>query len=133
MTLIGLHIIDVALICIYVVVIIWVGRTIGKKRQDTEGFYLAGRKLGKFYQFFLNFGHSTDSNQAAGVSREVYRQGLGGMWIQYLVLFLTPFYWFTTMLYRRSRLITIEPPKRPGPTRISGQDNTGNITPSARS
>ncbi len=107
MTLIGLHVVDVALICIYVVVIIWVGRAIGRKKQDAEGFYLAGRKLGKFYQFFLNFGHSTDSNQAAGVSREVYRQGLGGMWIQYLVLFLTPFYWFTTMLYRRARLITI--------------------------
>jgi len=106
-TLLGLHILDVALICIYVVVIIWVGHSIGKTRQDTEGFYLAGRKLGKFYQFFLNFGHSTDSNQAAGVSREVYRQGLGGMWIQYLVLFLTPFYWFTTMLYRRARLVTI--------------------------
>ena len=107
MYLIGLHVVDVALVCIYVAVIIWVGRTIGKKQQDAEGFYLAGRNLGKFYQFFLNFGHSTDSNQAAGVSREVYRQGLGGMWIQYLVLFLTPFYWFTTMLYRRVRLITI--------------------------
>jgi len=105
--LIGLHIVDVALICVYVVVILWVGRAIGKKQQDAEEFYLAGRNLGKFYQFFLNFGHSTDSNQAAGVSREVYRQGLGGMWIQYLVLFLTPFYWFTTMLYRRVRLITI--------------------------
>jgi len=28
------------------------------------------------------------------------------MWIQFLVLFLTPFYWFTTSLFRRSRLIT---------------------------
>jgi SSS family solute:Na+ symporter len=103
----GLHLIDVVLIGIYVVAIVWIGRVVGRTRQDTEGFYLAGRKLGKFYQFFLNFGTSTDSNQAAGVAREVYRQGLGGMWIQYLVLFLTPFYWFTTMLYRRSRLVTI--------------------------
>jgi SSS family solute:Na+ symporter len=105
--LFGLHILDVILIGIYVVAIIWIGHVVGRTRQDTEGFYLAGRKLGVFYQFFLNFGHSTDSNQAAGVSREVYRQGLGGMWIQYLVLFLTPFYWFTTMLYRRSRLVTV--------------------------
>jgi len=106
-TILGLHLVDVVLIAVYVVVILWIGRVIGRRRQDTEGFYLAGRKLGKFYQFFLNFGNSTDSNQAAGVSREVYRQGLGGMWIQYLVLFLTPFYWFTTMLYRRARLVTI--------------------------
>ncbi|UCG85800.1 MAG: sodium:solute symporter family protein [Gemmatimonadota bacterium] len=107
MQLFGLHLIDAVLIAVYVLVIIWIGHRIGRVRQDTEGFYLAGRKLGVFYQFFLNFGHSTDSNQAAGVSREVYRQGLGGMWIQYLVLFLTPFYWFTTMLYRRSRLVTV--------------------------
>jgi SSS family solute:Na+ symporter len=105
--LFGLHLIDAILITIYIVVIIWIGHRVGRVRQDTEGFYLAGRRLGVFYQFFLNFGHSTDSNQAAGVSREVYRQGLGGMWIQYLVLFLTPFYWFTTMLYRRSRLVTV--------------------------
>ena len=29
------------------------------------------------------------------------------MWIQYLVLFLTPFYWFTTAFFRRVRLMTI--------------------------
>jgi len=107
MQLFGLHLIDATLIGVYVTVILWIGVRVGRGRRDTEGFYLAGRKLGVFYQFFLNFGHSTDANQAGGVSREVYRQGLGGMWIQYLVLFLTPFYWFTTMLYRRSRLVTI--------------------------
>ena len=41
------------------------------------------------------------------MSREVYRQGIGGMWIQSLVLFLTPFYWFTALLFRRVRLTTI--------------------------
>jgi len=41
------------------------------------------------------------------VSREVYRTGIGGMWIQFLVLFLTPFYWFTTMLFRRARVTTL--------------------------
>jgi SSS family solute:Na+ symporter len=29
------------------------------------------------------------------------------MWIQFLVLFLTPFYWFTTFFFRRVRLVTI--------------------------
>lgn len=75
--------------------------------KNTEEYYLAGRRMGRVYQFFLNFGSSTDASQAAAVSREIYRQGIAGMWIQYLVLFLTPFYWFTTMLFRRSRLTTI--------------------------
>ena len=78
------------------------------RRPKTQGdFYMAGRSLGKFYQFFLNLGCSTHADQAVAVSREIYRQGIGGMWIQYLVLFLTPFYWFTTAFMRRSRLITL--------------------------
>ena len=107
MTLFGLHILDVAVIVVYIVVILWLGKRAGRDTRNTNDFFISGRRLGKFYQFFLNFGNSTDVNQAAGVSREIYRQGLGGMWIQYLVLFITPFYWFTTMLFRRSRLITI--------------------------
>jgi Na+/proline symporter len=107
MYLFGLHLLDVAVVAVYVVVIIWLGYRVGKSTRNTEDFYLAGRRLGKFYQFFLNFGNSTNADQAVAVSREIYRQGIGGMWIQYLVLFLTPFYWFTTMLFRRSRQITM--------------------------
>jgi len=105
--LFGLHIIDVGIIALYVVVILWLGKRAGRNTRNTSDFFLAGRKLGKAYQFFLNFGNSTDANQAVGVSREIYRQGIGGMWIQFLVLFITPFYWFTVQLFRRSRLVTI--------------------------
>jgi SSS family solute:Na+ symporter len=107
MKLLGLHIIDVFVIVVYIVVILWIGKRAARRTKNTGDFYLAGRKLGKFYQFFLNFGCSTNAEQAVAVSREIYRQGIGGMWIQFLVLFLTPFYWFTVFLFRRVRLITI--------------------------
>ncbi len=103
----GLHVVDVAIIAAYLVAVIWIGRKVGKASEGMDDFFLAGRKLGKVYQFFLNFGCSTNADQAVAVSREVYRQGIGGMWIQSLVLFLTPFYWFSTMLFRRVRLVTI--------------------------
>ena len=103
----GLHILDLTVIILYIMVILWLGKRASKKTKDTTDFYLAGRKLGKFYQFFLNFGCSTNADQAVAVSREIYRQGIGGMWIQYLVLFLTPFYWFTALFFRRVRLTTI--------------------------
>ena len=103
----GLHILDLFLIVLFIAVILWLGRRAARKTRNTEDFFLAGRKLGKFYQFFLNFGCSTNADQAVAVSREVYRQGIGGMWIQFLVLFLTPFYWFTTFFFRRVRLTTI--------------------------
>ena len=103
----GLHIFDVGIIILYVGLILWIGKRAGEKTKNTGDFFLAGRKLGKFYQFFLNFGCSTNADQAVAVSREIYRTGIGGMWIQYLVLFLTPFYWFTVFFYRRIRLTTI--------------------------
>lgn len=103
----GLHVLDLLLILLFIIVILWLGKRAAKKTRNTEDFFLAGRKLGKFYQFFLNFGCSTNADQAVAVSREIYRQGIGGMWIQFLVLFLTPFYWFTTFFFRRVRLTTI--------------------------
>jgi len=103
----GLHVIDIGIIFLYIVVILYIGKRAAEKTKDTGDFFLAGRKLGKFYQFFLNFGCSTNADQAVAVSREIYRTGIGGMWIQYLVLFLTPFYWFSTSFFRRVRLTTI--------------------------
>lgn len=103
----GLHVFDLFIIVLYVAFILWLGKRAAERTRNTEEFFLAGRQLGKVYQFFLNFGCSTNADQAVAVSREIYRQGIGGMWIQFLVLFLTPFYWFTTLFFRRVRLTTI--------------------------
>ncbi|MDZ7373544.1 MAG: sodium:solute symporter family protein [candidate division KSB1 bacterium] len=107
MQILGLHWLDALVILGYVAVIMYLGHRAGRGTQDTEDFYIAGRRLGRVYQFFLNFGNATNADQAVAVSREVYRTGISGMWIQYLVLFLTPFYWFTALLFRRSRMITV--------------------------
>jgi len=88
-------------------VLLWIGKRTARYNRSSEDFFLAGRKLSKVYQFFLNFGCSTNADQAVAVTREIYRQGIGGMWIQFLVLFLTPFYWFSTFFFRRVRLMTI--------------------------
>ncbi len=107
MRIFGLHWLDFGIVVAFVLTLLWVGRRAGRRTKSTEDFYVAGRRLGRFYQFFLNLGTSTNADQAIVVSREVFRQGIGGMWIQYLVLFLTPFYWFTTGFFRRVRLVTI--------------------------
>ncbi|MEW6746351.1 MAG: sodium:solute symporter family protein [Planctomycetota bacterium] len=107
LTFLGLHEADVLVVAAYVAAIMGIGWHLSKRQHDTADFYLGGRRLGKFYQFFLNFGITTDAGQASTISREIYRQGIGGMWIQYLVIWLTPFYWFTSMLLRRVRLTTV--------------------------
>ena len=107
MQLWGLHVVDLGIVVVYLAVVLWLGKRAAVRVATLDDFFLAGRKLGKAFQFFLNFGTSTHADQAVAVSREVYRQGIGGMWIQSLVLFLTPFYWFTVMLFRRVRLTTV--------------------------
>jgi solute:Na+ symporter, SSS family len=107
MTIWGINIIDLFIVLVFLIVLIWIGARTKRDNNSTQDFFLAGRKLNKMYQFFLNFGCSTHADQTVAVTREIYRQGIGGMWIQFLVLFLTPFYWFTTFFFRRVRLVTI--------------------------
>lgn len=107
MTIWGLHVIDLLIVLLFLFFLIWIGQRVSKLNRDSDDFFLAGRKLNRLYQFFLNFGCSTNADQAVAVTREIYRQGVGGMWIQFLVLFLTPFYWFSTFFFRRVRLVTI--------------------------
>ena len=48
--------------------------------EDNDVF-LAGRKLGKLYQFFLNFGNATEPQGAVSTASFVYQQGAPGSWL----------------------------------------------------
>ncbi len=102
----GLHYLDWAIIALYLIALIWIGRVTERRAgRSTENFFQAGRSFGKWMMGFLNFGNMVSADQAAGVTREIYRQGLQGVWFQNLVLFITPFYWFTSVLQRRARYL----------------------------
>jgi SSS family solute:Na+ symporter len=102
----GLHLIDWIILAGYFAGIIWIGKWATAKIRSTADFYQGGRRLGKVLNAFLNFGNITSADQASGVAREIYRQGLPGIWFQNLVLFHTPFQWlFTAVLQRRARYL----------------------------
>ncbi|HOX87481.1 MAG TPA: sodium:solute symporter family protein [bacterium] len=103
MVILGLHVIDWLVLVAYLVGMIYIGKWASNKIKNTTDFYQGGRSFGKILFTFLNFGNITNADQATGVSREIYRQGLSGLWFQNLVLFLTPFYWFAAVLQRRTR------------------------------
>jgi len=105
MSFLGLHIVDWMVILIYFIGMVYIGKWASRKIKNTKDFYQGGRSFGKILFAFLNFGTITSADQATGVSREIYRQGLSGLWFQNLVLFITPFYWFSSILQRRTRYI----------------------------
>jgi Na+/proline symporter len=107
MTLGSLHVIDLSVVILYLVVVIYFGHRASRAMSGGEGFFLAGRKLGKFYQFLLNFGNSTDANGAVSTASLVYQQGVSGVWLSLQTLFMNPYYWFMNLWFRRVRLMTV--------------------------
>src|SRR3954471_9246237 len=103
----GLHIVDLAILLAFLGAILGVGIYVSRGVKHESDFYLGGRKLGPVLQFFLNFGNATDTNGAVVMASEVFRQGVGGMWLSLQTLFITPFFWFTQPWYRRARVITM--------------------------
>lgn len=103
----GIHLLDFAVIAGYLVLVIFLGQRAARKAgSGQENYFLAGRKLGKVYQFFLNFGNSTDANGAVSAASIVYQQGVSGIWLGFQLIFLNPYYWFMNTWFRRVRLVT---------------------------
>jgi len=96
---------DLAVIVAYLAIVVIVGMRAAAAKTE-EGFFLAGRKLGKVYQFFLNFGNACDANGAVSTASVVYQQGISGIWISFQTVFMNPYYWFMATWFRRVRLVT---------------------------
>jgi Na+/proline symporter len=103
----GLHWIDVGILLSYIVAVLVIGKIFSHGVKGEGDFFLGGRSLGKWLQFFLSFGNMTDPGQAATTASSVYRQGAGGAWLALITLFLTPYYWFMSVWFRRVRLTTM--------------------------
>ncbi|MEX0332403.1 MAG: sodium:solute symporter [Puniceicoccaceae bacterium] len=104
----GFHFLDFLAIFGYLAVVLYLGRRAAHKADSNEeGYFLAGRGLGKVYQFFLNFGNATDANGAVSTASLVYQKGVSGVWLSLQTLFMTPYYWFMNVWFRRVRLVTV--------------------------
>ncbi len=107
MSFFGLHWIDASILFAYIIAVLVIGKVLAHQVKGESDFFLGGRSLGKWFQFFLSFGNMTDPGQATTTSSSVYRQGAGGAWLALITLFLTPYYWFSNVWFRRVRLTTM--------------------------
>jgi Na+/proline symporter len=106
-TFFGLHPIDAGVIVLYIIGVLVIGKVLSHGVKGEGDFFLGGRSLGKWLQFFLSFGNMTDPGQATTTASSVYRQGAGGGWLALITLFLTPYFWFSAVWFRRVRLTTM--------------------------
>lgn len=103
----GLSLLDLLVIFVYFGAIIVIGLRAARKIKNQEDFLLGGRSFGKLIQTFAAFGQGTSADNAVGVSRTVFVDGIAGIWSSLLMLFATPVYWLTSPWYRRLRLLTL--------------------------
>src|SRR5436190_23019521 len=102
-----LHPLDLAVIVAYLAAVIILGIRVSKAAATEEGFFLAGRKLGKFYQFFLMFGNATEPQGAVSTASLVFQRGVAGVWFAFQTIFMNPYFWFMNTWFRRVRLVTL--------------------------
>lgn len=107
MEVFGFGPIDLLVIGIYLSAITYIGKHIGAKIRSEEDFFLAGRSLGKFFQYFLNMGTLSDANSAVRTASFAFSKGLGGVWLMLIGVFTGPYYWFMAGWFRRVRLVTM--------------------------
>ena len=103
----SLHILDLAIIIAYLAAVVVIGKVAAKGTGSEDGFFLAGRKLGKLYQFFLNFGNATEPSGAVSTASFVFQQGAPGSWLSFQTVFMNPYFWFMNVWFRRVRLTTV--------------------------
>jgi len=98
---------DYVVLVVYFLVMTAIGIASMLKVKRQEDFFLGGRSFGKILQAFAAFGAGTGSYDPVAVGRTTYTSGLSGIWSVLLWLFVTPFYWFFGVWYRRMRHLTL--------------------------
>ena len=102
----SLHLVDLLVILAYLAAVVYIGKRAAKGTASEEGFFLAGRSLGKLYQFFLNFGNATEPQGAVSTASLVFQRGVTGVWFSFQTVFMNPYFWFMNTWFRRVRLVT---------------------------
>lgn len=101
----NLHTVDAIVLVLYLIGITILGSWMGRKISSSSEFFMP-RRFGKFTMIMHAFGTGTASDQAVSVAAATAKNGLSGIWYQWMWLFSTPFYWLIAPIMRRFRAVT---------------------------
>ncbi len=75
--------------------------------RSQEGYLLGNRQFGWPMMMMHAFGAGTHPGAAAGVMSKTVSGGASGIWVSWMWMFGTPFYWLIAPLFRRMRFLTM--------------------------
>ena len=104
--ILGLAPVDIIVIVVYIILIVYLGWRTKNKVKNSGDYFMGGRKASRLKMIANGFGGATHTDQAIGVAGATYQIGLGGIWYQWMYLFVTPIFWLLGPVYRRVRYVT---------------------------
>jgi len=97
---------DWVVLCLYLAGVLLLGLLAARGITSPEDFFMGGRRFRRGAMVLFGFGTGTHTDQAVSVAAKTYTNGLSGIWLQWIWLFATPFYWLIAPVFRRMRAIT---------------------------
>jgi len=107
MTFLGLHYAIWIVLALYFAGMLLMGWWSKRGTQSQEGYLLGNRQFGVWMMIMHAFGAGTHPGNVAGVMSEAVVSGASSVWVSWMWLFGTPFYWIIAPVIRRMRCLTM--------------------------
>lgn len=107
MTFLGLEFIIWIVLAIYFAAMLLLGWWSKRSIKNQEGYLLGNRRFGVSMMVMHAFGAGTNPTDTAGTISETMAGGASGIWVSWMWMFGTPFYWLIAPIIRRMRCLTV--------------------------
>ncbi|MDI6447431.1 sodium:solute symporter family protein [Anaerobaca lacustris] len=107
MAFLGLHVAVWMVLVVYFAGMLLMGWWSRRGIHDQEGYLLGNRRFGVWMMVMHAFGAGTNPGDVAGVVSKTVSGGASGIWVSWMWMFGTPFYWLIAPIVRRMRCLTL--------------------------
>lgn len=107
MVFLGLHVAVWMVLVVYFAAMLLLGWWSKRDVRDQEGYLLGHRRFGVWMMVMHAFGAGTNPGDVAGVVSKTVSGGASGIWVSWMWMFGTPFYWLIAPIVRRMRCLTL--------------------------
>jgi Na+/proline symporter len=107
MSILGLDLIIWIVLAVYFAAMLFMGWWAKRGIKDQEGYLLGNRRFGIPMMIMHAFGAGTNPTDTAGTIGQTMSSGASGIWVSWMWMFGTPFYWLIAPIIRRMRCLTL--------------------------
>jgi len=107
MVFLGLDITIWIVLILYFAGVLLLGWWSKREVHSQEGYLVGNRRFGTAMMVMHAFGAGTNPGDVAGVVSRTVSAGASGIWISWMWMFGTPFYWLIAPVVRRMRCLTL--------------------------